>query len=80
VDHGERDNRALALELVLVNFPGPAAIGAEGPWREEVPAGRFDRDKKDVREEFYLDFCISRISFPICFTVLFLRLFLRSLV
>src|SRR5208337_3869213 len=40
VDHGERDDRALAFELVLDNFPGPAAVRAEGPWREEVPSAR----------------------------------------
>jgi len=31
-------------------------------------------------EDDQIDFCNSRISFPICFTVLFLRYFFRSFV
>jgi hypothetical protein len=40
MDHGERDDRALAPELVLDNLPCPAAVGAESPGREKALAGR----------------------------------------
>jgi hypothetical protein len=53
VDHGERDDRALAPELVPGNLSCPAAVRAEGSWREKVPAGRFDRDNRDlVKKDF----------------------------
>ena len=67
------------LNLCSTIFPalrqsGQKVLGG----KKRLPAGLIGIKKGGREKRVYLDFCISRISLPICFTDLFLRFFFRS--